>query len=79
MNNGSCSQNPAPLDAIATMALDDADNEWRPEDGPKDQVSQQIRRLLTSKSEMLDDYYSLQIDDQSNLQSIPMLLRNENN
>ena len=61
------------------MALDDADNEWRPEDGPKDQLSQQIRRLLTSKSEMLDDYYSLQIDDQSNLQSIPMLLRNENN
>ena len=74
-----CSQNPAPLDAIATMALDDADNEWRPEDGPKDQLSQQIRRLLTSKSEMLDDYYSLQIDDQSNLQSIPMLLRNDNN
>ena len=61
------------------MALDDADNEWRPEDGPKDQLSQQIRRLLTSKSEMLDDYYSLQIDDQSNLQSIPMLLRNDNN
>ena len=79
MNNNYCSQNPAPLDAIATMALDDADNEWRPEDGPKDQLSQQIRRLLTSKSEMLDDYYSLQIDDQSNLQSIPMLLRNDNN
>lgn len=59
------------------MAMDQKENGWRPDDGDKGELAEKVARLLGSKSEMLDDYFSLQIDRESGkLLGIPLLLGN---
>lgn len=56
------------------MALDDEENQWTPEDGPKDELAANATGLLASKAEMLDDYFSIEIDTERRLSGIPLLL-----
>ncbi|KAI9561761.1 putative MLH1 [Daphnia sinensis] len=69
-----CLSDPPPLYNLALMALDQEENEWRPDDGPKDHLANLASQLLFSKSEMLDDYFSLQINEKRHLVAIPLLL-----
>ncbi len=58
------------------MAMDLEENGWQPEDGPKDHLAKQASALLKMKAEMLDDYFSLQVNEESHLLGIPLLLGN---
>ncbi|XP_051772882.1 DNA mismatch repair protein Mlh1 [Ctenopharyngodon idella] len=68
--------NPAPLYDLAMLALDSEESGWTDEDGPKEGLAQYIVDFLKQKSEMLEEYFSLEIDGEGNLTGLPMLLNN---
>ena len=45
------------------LALDSDESGWTEDDGPKEQLAQYVQDLLQSKAEMMNDYFSLQIDE----------------
>uniref|UniRef100_A0A674AUZ1 MutL homolog 1, colon cancer, nonpolyposis type 2 (E. coli) n=1 Tax=Salmo trutta TaxID=8032 RepID=A0A674AUZ1_SALTR len=53
---------PAPLYDLAMLALDSEESGWSEEDGPKEGLAQYIVDFLKKKSEMLEDYFSMEID-----------------
>lgn len=67
-------QDPPPLYNLALLGMERKENGWRPDDGPKEELAQKVSQLLACKAEMLDDYFSLQIDEQRKLVGIPLLL-----
>ncbi|ELU13964.1 hypothetical protein CAPTEDRAFT_223290 [Capitella teleta] len=66
---------PAPLNELAMMALESSASGWTEADGPKEDLASYIVQFLTSKAEMLDDYFSIEIKDNA-LCTLPMLLDN---
>lgn len=56
------------------IALNSDESGWTEADGSKDELAQSVKDLLSSKTEMLEDYFSLEIDSDGNLTSIPLLL-----
>ncbi|XP_051508036.1 DNA mismatch repair protein Mlh1 [Myxocyprinus asiaticus] len=68
--------NPAPLYDLAILALDSEESGWTEEDGPKEGLAQYIVDFLRQKAEMLEEYFSLEIDGEGNLTGLPMLLDN---
>ncbi|KAG1950460.1 DNA mismatch repair protein Mlh1 [Pimephales promelas] len=69
-------QNPVPLYDLAMLALDSEESGWTDEDGPKEGLAQYIVDFLKQKTEMLEEYFSLEIDGKGNLTGLPMLLDN---
>ncbi|KAM4729903.1 DNA mismatch repair protein Mlh1 [Anableps anableps] len=65
---------PAPLYDLAMLALDSEESGWTEEDGPKEGLAQYIVDFLKKKSEMLEDYFSMEIDQEGNLTGLPLLL-----
>nr|XP_020453661.1 DNA mismatch repair protein Mlh1 [Monopterus albus] len=65
---------PAPLYDLAMLALDSEDSGWTEEDGPKEGLAQFIVDFLKKKAEMLEDYFSMEIDQEGNLTGLPLLL-----
>ena len=55
-------QEPAPIYDLAMLALDCEQSGWVEEDGPKPDLAKYIVTFLTSKKDMLRDYFSIQID-----------------
>ena len=45
------------------LALNSEESGWTEADGPKEDLAQYIVDFLKSKAEMLDDYFSMQIDE----------------
>lgn len=66
--------NPLSILELALIALDLPQTEWTPEDGDKKQLAERVVEILTEKREMLDEYFSLEIDDNACVKSIPHLL-----
>lgn len=60
-------QNPAPLYDLAILALDSEESGWTEEDGPKEGLAQYIVNFLKKKAEMLEDYFSMKIDEVNKL------------
>ncbi|XP_066483853.1 DNA mismatch repair protein Mlh1 isoform X2 [Tiliqua scincoides] len=67
---------PAPLYDLAMLALENAESGWTEEDGPKEGLAEYIVQFLTKRSEMLKDYFSLEIDEEGNLTGLPLLIDN---
>jgi len=65
---------PAPVYDLAMLALDSSESGWTPNDGPKEDLATYIVKFLKSKAELLLDYFCIQIDENGNLCSIPLLL-----
>uniref|UniRef100_A0AAY5K7M1 DNA mismatch repair protein Mlh1 C-terminal domain-containing protein n=1 Tax=Esox lucius TaxID=8010 RepID=A0AAY5K7M1_ESOLU len=65
---------PAPLYDLALLALDSEESGWSEDDGPKEGLAQYIVDFLKKKSEMLEDYFSMEIDQEGNLTGLPLLL-----
>ncbi|XP_068260787.1 DNA mismatch repair protein Mlh1 isoform X2 [Nyctibius grandis] len=55
---------PAPLYELSMLALEDPESGWTEEDGPKEGLAEYIVEFLKKKTEMLKDYFSLEIDEQ---------------
>ncbi len=56
-------QEPAPIYDLALLALDSEDSGWTEADGAKPDLARYIIELLQSKTEMLQDYFSVHIDE----------------
>ena len=67
-------KDPPPIVKLARIALEAKENDWKPTDGPKDELAKKVASVLGSKAEMLDDYFSLEFDEQLNLVGLPLLL-----
>ncbi|MFT7816357.1 DNA mismatch repair protein Mlh1 isoform X2 [Arapaima gigas] len=65
---------PAPLYDLAMLALDMDESGWTEEDGPKEGLAQYIVDFLQKKAEMLEDYFSMEVDQEGNLTGLPLLL-----
>uniref|UniRef100_A0A667XHY9 DNA mismatch repair protein MLH1 n=1 Tax=Myripristis murdjan TaxID=586833 RepID=A0A667XHY9_9TELE len=65
---------PAPVYDLAMLALDSEESGWTEEDGPKEGLAQYIVDFLKKKAEMLEDYFSVEIDQEGNLTGLPLLL-----
>uniref|UniRef100_A0A3Q2PWD3 DNA mismatch repair protein MLH1 n=1 Tax=Fundulus heteroclitus TaxID=8078 RepID=A0A3Q2PWD3_FUNHE len=65
---------PAPLYELAMLALDSEESGWTEEDGPKEGLARYIVDFLQKKAEMLEDYFSMEIDQEGNLTGLPLLL-----
>ncbi|XP_033762877.1 DNA mismatch repair protein Mlh1-like [Pecten maximus] len=67
---------PAPIYDLAMIALDLEESGWMEADGPKEDLANYIVDFLSSKREMLEDYFSIEIDADGNLRTVPMILEN---
>ncbi|XP_050702936.1 DNA mismatch repair protein Mlh1-like [Eriocheir sinensis] len=65
---------PASVQDLAHIALDLPESGWSEGDGDKGDLAGYIKALLSSKAEMLDDYFSLRIDEEGRLCTLPYLL-----
>ncbi|XP_034041530.1 DNA mismatch repair protein Mlh1 [Thalassophryne amazonica] len=65
---------PAPVYELAMLALESEESGWTEEDGPKEGLAQYIVDFLKKKAEMLEDYFSLEIDQEGNVTGLPLLL-----
>ncbi|XP_052682179.1 DNA mismatch repair protein Mlh1-like [Crassostrea angulata] len=65
---------PAPIYDLALLALDLEESGWAEADGPKTDLAQYIVDFLKSKAEMLSDYFSMELDEDGNLCTLPLLL-----
>lgn len=65
---------PAPIYELALLALDSKDSGWTEDDGPKDELATYIVGLLKGKATMLLDYFSLEIDKEGCILTLPLLL-----
>ncbi|XP_018413303.1 PREDICTED: DNA mismatch repair protein Mlh1 isoform X3 [Nanorana parkeri] len=61
----------APVYDLAMLALDSPESGWTEEDGPKEGLAEYIVQFLQKKSEMLKDYFSLEIEDKDLAQDAP--------
>ncbi|CAH1405931.1 unnamed protein product [Nezara viridula] len=59
---------------LAMLGLEDPETKWKEEDGKKDMLAETVSQVLASKAEMLLDYFSIEIDNDNKLLSIPLLL-----
>ncbi|XP_010125045.1 PREDICTED: DNA mismatch repair protein Mlh1 isoform X2 [Chlamydotis macqueenii] len=60
---------PAPLYDLSMLALEDPESGWTEEDGPKEGLAEYIVEFLKKKTEMLKDYFSLEIDENEDTDS----------
>ena len=44
------------------LALESEESGWTEEDGPKEQLAEYVVELLKGRSEMLEDYFSIEVD-----------------
>ncbi|KAM4657857.1 DNA mismatch repair protein Mlh1 isoform 3-T3 [Amazona ochrocephala] len=65
---------PAPVYELSMLALEDPDSGWTEEDGPKEGLAEYIVEFLKKKTEMLKEYFSLEIDEEGNLIGLPLLI-----
>ena len=56
------------------LALDLEESGWTEEDGPKENLATYIVNHLKEKADMLLDYFSMEIDQEGQLLSLPLLL-----
>lgn len=65
---------PASLYELALIAFDLEESGWSEADGKKEDLASYIVTLLQSKAPMMDDYFSLKIDDDGNLCTLPYII-----
>eukprot|EP00656_Telonema_subtile_P025407 TRINITY_DN27482_c0_g1_i3.p1 TRINITY_DN27482_c0_g1~~TRINITY_DN27482_c0_g1_i3.p1 ORF type:complete len:394 (-),score=49.16 TRINITY_DN27482_c0_g1_i3:265-1446(-) len=67
---------PTPIKDIVLLALEFPSNGWSPAAGAKDTIAEDVSKLLTARREMLDEYFSISIDPEGRLSTLPCLLPN---
>ncbi|EFA08028.2 DNA mismatch repair protein Mlh1-like Protein [Tribolium castaneum] len=61
---------------LALQGLEVPEVGWTPEDGDKADLAQKITEILTKNGEMLNEYFSLNVDKTGRLVSLPLILDN---
>ncbi|XP_043213715.1 DNA mismatch repair protein Mlh1-like isoform X2 [Amphibalanus amphitrite] len=63
-----------PVRELALLGLEQKDAGWTEEDGPKEELADCVCQVLQRHADMLDDYFSIQVDGQGRLRALPLLL-----
>ncbi|XP_026476926.1 DNA mismatch repair protein Mlh1 isoform X2 [Ctenocephalides felis] len=67
--------NSVSIKELALLALDSPECGWTEEDGDKQDLASKVEYLLTEKSPMLSEYFSLTIEN-GHIKTLPMILEN---
>lgn len=67
-------ENPLSVKDLAILALKNKESGWCEEDGPIDELADNVEMALIQKSEMLKEYYGLSISSSGHLESLPLIL-----
>ncbi|KAG5870199.1 hypothetical protein JTB14_013893 [Gonioctena quinquepunctata] len=59
---------------LALICLELPETGWTPEDGDKAELAKRITTILTDKGPLLQEYFSVKIDESGNICSLPILL-----
>lgn len=65
---------PLPLNSLALLALNLPEAGWTLEDGDKEDLAKRVAEILIEKGEMLNEYFSVDVDKNGNLKSLPLIL-----
>ncbi|KAG0720034.1 DNA mismatch repair protein Mlh1 [Chionoecetes opilio] len=65
---------PVDIAELALVALESPESEWSEEDGRKEDLADFMKTLLVSNAKMLETYFSLEIDDDGRICTLPYLL-----
>lgn len=66
--------NPLPLQELFMLGLSTQESQWDPELGDMQDMAKQMTQLLVSKRSMLNEYFSLQVNESGELLALPLLL-----
>ncbi|CAH1104007.1 unnamed protein product [Psylliodes chrysocephalus] len=61
---------------LALTCMELPETGWTPEDGDKAELSKRVTDILIDKGPMMKDYFSVEVDKDGNICSIPILLEN---
>ncbi|KYQ91477.1 MutL DNA mismatch repair protein [Tieghemostelium lacteum] len=61
---------------LLLISLESPVSGWLPTDGPKEKIAQFLSNLIISKSELLLEYFSIEISSDGNLMALPQILEN---
>lgn len=74
-NLGSISLNPPiSIAELASLALHDPENGWTEDDGPIAELTERIIEILVAKAPIMREYFSLSINKEGLLESIPIVI-----
>ncbi|KAB7500436.1 DNA mismatch repair protein Mlh1 [Armadillidium nasatum] len=65
---------PPSIRDLVLLALEQEESGWSEEDGPKEDLASYVVELLQSKIPMLEDYFSLKINNEGHLLTLPYIL-----
>ncbi|NP_001154957.1 mutL homolog 1 [Nasonia vitripennis] len=65
---------PIPIYELALLGLEHKEAGWSQEDGDKKELAMNVKELLLEKADMLKQYFSIYIDKNGNLKSLPYIL-----
>ncbi|XP_065885951.1 DNA mismatch repair protein Mlh1-like [Dysidea avara] len=64
----------APINQLSMLMLESSESGWTEDDGPKDTLAKYIKDLLCNKTDMLKDYFSMEINEDGEMLTLPLLL-----
>lgn len=67
---------PVSLYDLAMEGLESEEAGWTEEDGKKEELAARVQELILEKADMLKEYFSIYVDKNGNLKSLPILLNN---
>lgn len=67
-------ENPLSIKDLAILALNSKESGWCEEDGPIDELAENVETALIQKAEMLKEYYGISISSSGQLESLPLIL-----
>lgn len=67
-------ENPLSIKELAILALNNKESGWCEQDGPIDELAENVLDVLLQKADMLKEYYRISISNNGYLESLPLLL-----
>lgn len=67
-------ENPLSIKELAILALKNKESGWCEQDGPIDELAENVEEALVQKADMLREYYGLSISRSGYLESLPLIL-----
>lgn len=67
-------ENPLSIKDLAILALNNKESGWCEQDGPINELAENVEEALTQKADMLREYYGFSISSNGHLESLPLIL-----
>lgn len=67
-------ETPLSIKELAILALNNTESGWCEQDGPVDELAENVQDALIQKADMLKEYFGMSISSKGYLGSIPLIL-----